>query len=1349
MAFRLPDLEPPPEEGEAPKGGEAPDGDPPRSESVSRAEQPLASWAPPPDRAAARPFGRGEPLRQSPRGVLLPAGPAGKILPATVSQPTSSAPAIDPRPALDALLVRRGIATAREMSEAIARCELHGGDLTTSLLQFVNADEAQLSAALSDCYALPSARVGLLPVVDPAVRAKVPREVAERYCCYPLQGTERHLVLAVAEPLDPGVREELAFALGVRIDQHVALEVRIRQAIARDYGASLSQRDQRGISRLEGDLRGTSQHIPSGLWPVATLSSLPQPPTDPLRPRSPTPPPARLRPGRGSRPAQRRRRGPISAARARQELREAKSRDEVLSAFFDFAAQFFEYSALFGVHNSLAEGLEARGPGASKETVVGIGVPLDLPSSLAAVARTGAPRFAPLGADGLDAGLLEDLKRPGNGLALLLPVHVRGRCVLILYADSGECDPLTADTEEVSKITSDVAAALERIILHRKRVSLAAASRASTTPPPAEHTPRRTPPASPPPPAAAGQPAPPTQPPSVPVGSPTTPDIHQAQTRLAPLQNESLRLATIPSVAPTGGPETPPASEPSAVVGHRLVSIDPPPPSAVVNPTRDVLGDASVGNGALAEGVGDALPDPAEPPGSAPPPNAAATTERSAAEVSDAPVGPANADLQSPEAEAPPEAAALPRSEALPFAPRRERDASQPPATQASAAPPPLEEDAALRERRRASASVEPADDPDDDMNAAGLPGDPVFLLDRAKPSSAPPRSVVVASVSYPPPRRHNERLPSVIVRDGEDEPSSPPAPDTSTASDVSRGDRAIAAPTGEVDIEIIVDGGTGSPGAAEEDGLDIEVTIDRTPSPGRNLGAGRPPGVSAPAEGEIPQAIGPAAPTAPDAPPPSAGDAAIQQARAGERATPADRRNAEGGESVSTGAAESGSPRPIESGPAGRGAPPVESAHPTSAAGEPASIQPAPLQPASSLAASDDAAPDETPSDEASSSDGSSSEPPSADASPFHGAGAPSDGELEAPESRPPRSASTPPSARELLAMSADLIPFTLRSVPPQPAVPKEAAPVPAGAASAAEASVPRDAPPEPTEPLSEVSGLVERLCQGDLEAGQHLTRLGGAGVAALMTRFPGPVVTERAGPNSRASECGPLLSALANIGSPAAADITTFSSSEDDHVRRWATLLLGELPSPEACRAVVRRLGDEAPRVHQAALDAARLLLRSSSAALFRQALFEVAESDETPTNLRLRTLEHVAKLHDGASVPRLIQMLDQGPEPARHKVLWALTVITRQDFGPRPADWQPWWEDHRGEHRLQWMIAALEHDDIRLRKAAADELRREVREDFGYRADASPEERASATSRYRHWWDTVGAERFGRYA
>ncbi|HVZ34886.1 MAG TPA: HEAT repeat domain-containing protein, partial [Polyangiaceae bacterium] len=285
------------------------------------------------------------------------------------------------------------------------------------------------------------------------------------------------------------------------------------------------------------------------------------------------------------------------------------------------------------------------------------------------------------------------------------------------------------------------------------------------------------------------------------------------------------------------------------------------------------------------------------------------------------------------------------------------------------------------------------------------------------------------------------------------------------------------------------------------------------------------------------------------------------------------------------------------------------------------------------------------------------------------------------------------------------------------------------------------------PSAPEPEIETLVDQVCQGSLKAAQDLARIGAPTVPRLMARFPGPVVSERAGPSSRASECGPLLQALANIGSPAVPDIMRSSEDQDERVRRWATLLLGEMPGPEACQAVVQRLADEAPRVHQAALDAARLLLSSSAANLFRKTLFEVAEAESASLTLRLRTLEHVARLRDSASVPRLIHFLGLDTEAVVHKALWVLSVITRQDFGRNSERWWDWWHAHQGQHRLEWLIESLDHADARLRKAAADELLLEARDSFGFSENAPREERLAAQARYVEWWRTLGARRFGR--
>jgi hypothetical protein len=110
-------------------------------------------------------------------------------------------------------------------------------------------------------------------------------------------------------------------------------------------------------------------------------------------------------------------------------------------------------------------------------------------------------------------------------------------------------------------------------------------------------------------------------------------------------------------------------------------------------------------------------------------------------------------------------------------------------------------------------------------------------------------------------------------------------------------------------------------------------------------------------------------------------------------------------------------------------------------------------------------------------------------------------------------------------------------------------------------------------------------------------------------------------------------------------------------------------------------------------------------------------------------------------------LISLLNSGVEPIIVKSQWALTMITRNDMGRDIQGWSDWWHAHRSQHRTQWLIEALDHDDLKVRRAAAEELSAEVKDDFGYRAELERTERVDAQARYREWWSAIGARRYGR--
>ncbi|MCB9584995.1 MAG: hypothetical protein H6718_06330 [Polyangiaceae bacterium] len=965
-----------------------------------------------------------------------------------------------------------------------------------------------------------------------------------------------------------------------------------------------------------------------------------------------------------------RRRGPYTAAEAEQDLIDAESRDDVLSAFFDYSAQYFEYTALFAVQGDLAEGRNASGPGATTAEVRGIGVPLDLPGILRSAKQAGAPTLQALAGDGLDRSLSEDLKRPSETAKLAIPVSVRKHCVLILYGCEGNNDVQLDAVGQVLAFSPLVSQALERVILRRKLAVRREVKREIPTGLARLAEARKR--------ERAEQ-----------IKDQPSPEV-RASALVSALSGDPKKRA---SQAPAGASTlAPPLAETARPERELLEPVEnqvrTQAPAKPVSQRPTAMVPQSV-----AEELAASFPDPVDAP-------ADVDLAKTQASVASEPP-PKSADLTKTQASEPPRKQDLTKTQASEPAPKPnlvsvvKPVAPEPPVidlaktqTSGPAQTPDSAEPEAKADLAKTQASEPPqkraAAKPETDLASTGASDSPRPPADlakthasaeaEAKPQSiAPSRTIVIGPSSTerdaspptitsptregredsgeqePIPLSVNKRSKATAVLGtlahtqasakptdlkaadtGERRTSTPPQGTPSSVSQLARARREVMAPNSRRVPAL----------------LEQEAKADKLPEkPKKSIPRGKTLSLGSVGETEIQETP----PTRPSEPP----------------VFPLTRRS--GGKMKVAEAVE------------------YEAEHNTDPG---IGSQPLP-----------------TPSHE---------EGPEISVSAVDERVSYPDEEFldEAPLAASSRRMSVAPSALVSRHDSVHL--------------------------------------PKVIVNESDTHDLVQDLIAGNEIAFEAIVEDGKRSLGALLAAFPGPIHAEQKPVGSdgpiRASECGPVLKALAAIGQDAVGFVAVRTQDRDPVVRGWATRLLGEMPCGESARNVGRRVTDKDPDVRRAALAAGRMLLsdEASRSELLRT-LIQFAGDARQSEDAAHAAIEMLADLREGRAVSPLIDLLNSEYTDIAKSAQWALVVLTRQDFAQDQAGWKKWWAANSSRHRIEWLIDSLLHEVPEIRRAAGDELKSLTKEYFGYYDDLPRAERAKAQARYQEWWESRGKARF----
>jgi HEAT repeat protein len=283
------------------------------------------------------------------------------------------------------------------------------------------------------------------------------------------------------------------------------------------------------------------------------------------------------------------------------------------------------------------------------------------------------------------------------------------------------------------------------------------------------------------------------------------------------------------------------------------------------------------------------------------------------------------------------------------------------------------------------------------------------------------------------------------------------------------------------------------------------------------------------------------------------------------------------------------------------------------------------------------------------------------------------------------------------------------------------------------------------------QVGERVEALRDAGTEAERDaailaLVEVGEEALPALVQAFPGRLSWDRnRSPDPQGRDVSSVARAILAFGPRAVPYVATLLGSSSSEVRHCAALLAADLVDPALLGPLAGCLHDPDPLVRRLACSLLPRFGGFRELTELRVALRRTARLKSAPAERRGQAVDALAAVRDVNSVESLIELLREADERLLDRAQRALIVLTGEDLGASHRRWAAWFEKHREEHRVEWLIAGLLHSEERVRVIACAELERLTQERFGFRADAAKKERERAHAAYVSWWESEGRARF----
>jgi type IV pilus assembly protein PilB len=148
------------------------------------------------------------------------------------------------------LLVREGLITREQLARALQEQKQSGTRVGYNLVKLGFIEENELTKMLARQYKMPAIDLARFEV-DPKIAKMIPTDLAVKNLVIPLKRDGRTLTIAMADPTNLGVLEDLKFITRYDIFPVIAGEFTLRNVIEKIYGTQDEQRLQTLMNEIE------------------------------------------------------------------------------------------------------------------------------------------------------------------------------------------------------------------------------------------------------------------------------------------------------------------------------------------------------------------------------------------------------------------------------------------------------------------------------------------------------------------------------------------------------------------------------------------------------------------------------------------------------------------------------------------------------------------------------------------------------------------------------------------------------------------------------------------------------------------------------------------------------------------------------------------------------------------------------------------------------------------------------------------------------------------------------------------------------------------------------------------